>query len=95
MSNGNKPHFPKLNLILLVPVFALICTPLFPFVNNGGHHIGIPNVCLWVMAWAIITTLILTVLFNREPELDEEIQEIFGKTAEELAAEAKAKGEVN
>jgi hypothetical protein len=76
MSENNKPHFSKLNLILIVPILALILTPLFPFVNNGGYHIGIPNVCLWVMSWSVITTILLAILFQREPELDDEIADI-------------------
>ena len=75
MSN-NKSHFQKMHLLVLAPILAMICTPLIPFVNNGGFHFGIPNVCLWVMTWAVLTTLILSFLFKREPELDEEVMEI-------------------
>lgn len=88
MSN-NKSHFQKMHLLVLAPILAMICTPLIPFVNNGGFHLGIPNVCLWVMTWAVLTTLILSFLFKREPELDEEVMEIL-----ESAEQAPTREEV-
>jgi uncharacterized membrane protein YdjX (TVP38/TMEM64 family) len=79
MSNSNKTHFQKAHFLVLIPILALIFTPLFPFVNNGGFTLGLPNVCVWVMSWAVFTTLILAYLFQREPELDEEVMEILGE----------------
>lgn|GEM_PF-2154835 len=81
MSKTSKTHFTKSYLLVLAPVFALIFTPLFPFVNNGGLILGLPNVCVWVMLWAVLTTLILAFLFKNEPELDEEVLEILSETA--------------
>lgn len=75
MSNKNKSHFNKTHLLALLPVFAMILTPLLPFVNNGGFTLGLPNVCVWIMCWSVLTTIILAFLFKQEPELDDEISE--------------------
>lgn len=79
MSNHQKSHFQKAHLLALLPVLAMVFTPLFPFVNNGGFTLGLPNVCVWVMSWSVLTTLILAFLFKREPELDDEIADIMEK----------------
>ncbi|MBK5252519.1 MAG: hypothetical protein JJE29_07805 [Peptostreptococcaceae bacterium] len=91
MSKSNKTHFQKAHLLVLAPVFALICTPFFPFVNNGGFTLGLPNVCVWVMFWAVITTLILAFLFQREPELDDEVMEILGRRADTVPGKKEVK----
>ena len=91
LSKSNKTHFQKAHLLVLAPILALICTPLFPFVNNGGFTLGLPNVCVWVMSWAVITTLILAYLFQREPELDEEVLEILGERADTAPSKEEVK----
>jgi hypothetical protein len=81
MSKNAKTHLQKAHLLVLAPILALICTPLLPFVNNGGFILGLPNVCAWVMSWSVATTLILAFLFKREPEFDDEVMEILGERA--------------
>jgi hypothetical protein len=91
MSKQSKTHFQKLHFLTLAPIAALIGTPLFPFVNNGGFTFGLPNVCVWVMSWSVVTTLILALLFQREPELDEEVMEILGERADASSSKAEVK----
>lgn len=64
-------HLTKAHLALIVPVVALILTPFFPFINTPTSVLGLPPILFWVGGWAIVTTLILSVLYRSEPELDD------------------------
>ena len=61
----------KMSLLLLVPVVALITTPLWPFVNTPVAWLGIPVIVFWVGGWAVATSILLAFLYSREPELDD------------------------
>lgn len=56
---------------ILLPVIALVFTPLFPFVNNDTLILGFPVMMVWVAGWGVATTLILAALYRNEPELGE------------------------
>ncbi|WOQ17111.1 hypothetical protein [Raineyella sp. W15-4] len=64
-------HLTTAHWSLLLPVAALVLTPLFPFVNTPTTALGVPPILFWVGGWAIVTTLILAALFRREPELND------------------------
>ncbi|MCD7101325.1 hypothetical protein [Pseudoclavibacter sp. 13-3] len=64
-------HLTKAHLALILPIAALILTPLLPFVNTTTSVLGLPPILFWVGGWAIATTFILSMLYRREPELDD------------------------
>lgn len=68
---GTTLKIDRLSFFLLVPVIALICTPLLPFVNASVSFFGIPVILFWVGAWALVTSAFLNFLFGRESELDD------------------------
>lgn len=68
---GTMVKIDRLSIFLLVPVIALICTPLLPFVNAPVAFFGIPVILFWVGGWALATSVFLNFLFGRETELDD------------------------
>lgn len=62
-------HLTPAHALILLPVIALVGTPLFPFVNTDTLILGFPVMMLWVAGWGVATTLILAVLYRSEPEL--------------------------
>lgn len=62
-------HLTPAHALILLPVIALVGTPLFPFVNTGTVLLGLPVMALWVAGWGVVTTVILGVLYRHEPEL--------------------------
>lgn len=62
-------HLDAKHLVLIVPVAALVFTPLFPFNSELTTFAGLPVVMWWVAAWAVITTALLTWLYRYEKEL--------------------------
>lgn len=66
-------HLTKAHLALILPIVALVLTPFFPFVNTPASVLGLPPILFWVGGWAIATTLILSMLYRSEPELDDTI----------------------
>ncbi|AWT25077.1 hypothetical protein Csp1_02510 [Corynebacterium provencense] len=62
-------HLTPWHSLLLIPVIALVGTPLYPFVNSGAVLLGLPVMMLWVAGWGVATTLILALLYRHEPEL--------------------------
>ncbi|HCT13305.1 hypothetical protein [Corynebacterium nuruki] len=64
-------HLTPAHALVLLPVIALIGTPLFPFVNNHTVILGFPVMAVWIAAWGVITTGILGMLYRTEPELSD------------------------
>ena len=62
-------HLTPAHALILLPVIALIGTPLFPFANNDTVILGFPVMAVWVAGWGVVTTLILALLYRTEPEL--------------------------
>ncbi|HCG45849.1 MAG TPA: hypothetical protein DEV68_02460 [Corynebacterium flavescens] len=62
-------HLTRQHLVLLVPVLALVLTPLIPMNSNGTLFLGFPVIIMWVVVWSIATTLILSWLYRNEAEL--------------------------
>jgi hypothetical protein len=62
-------HLTPAHAWILLPVIALVFTPLFPFVNNHTVILGFPVMAVWIAAWGVITTGILGMLYRTEPEL--------------------------
>lgn len=62
-------HLTRQHLVLIVPVLALVLTPLVPMNNSGTLVFGFPVIIVWVIVWSIITTLILSWLYHNEAEL--------------------------
>ncbi|WP_291474534.1 DUF3311 domain-containing protein [Corynebacterium sp.] len=62
-------HLTAAHAWILLPVIALVFTPLFPFVNNDTLILGFPVMMVWVAGWGVATTLILAALYRNEPEL--------------------------
>ena len=62
-------HLTPAHTLILLPVIALVFTPLFPFVNNDTLILGFPVMMVWVAGWGVATTLILAALYRNEPEL--------------------------
>ncbi|AHW64568.1 hypothetical protein [Corynebacterium glyciniphilum] len=66
-------HLTPQHWLLAFPVLALVLTPVFPFINTPTLILGLPVMVLWVGGWAILTTVILGLLYRHEPELADEI----------------------
>ena len=79
-------HLTPAHALILLPVIALIGTPLFPFVNNDTVILGLPVMALWVAGWGIVTTLILAMLYRSEPELADPADLAGTGSAEEVSA---------
>ena len=78
-------HLTPAHTLILLPVIALVFTPLFPLVNNDTLILGFPVMMVWVAGWGVATTLILAALYRNEPEL--------GDPSDDAAAAANAQSQ--
>jgi hypothetical protein len=69
----SKSRFTKLYCISLGIPFLLLIFPLFSIGNRATPVVmGMPFSVFWVIAWIIITFLIVLALYRIDPDKDEE-----------------------
>lgn len=73
MSSTSRRGVPRVALLLIVPVVALLSSVYLPFVNDPGLVLGLPRLFLWTTVWVVAITPLLLLVERSLPEDDEQI----------------------
>ncbi|HWU21424.1 MAG TPA: hypothetical protein VN088_07865 [Nocardioides sp.] len=76
--SSTSPHgVPRVALLLLVPVVALLGSVYLPFVNDPGLVLGLPRLFLWTTVWVVaITPLLWLVERTRWADADDALDTV-------------------